>query len=32
MDLGNAIKAVRKKKGFTQKQLADLCNLSANCF
>jgi len=28
MDFGKAIKNIRKQKGFTQKQLADLCEIS----
>ena len=30
MELGNAIRSLRKKKNITQKQLATLCDLSAN--
>ena len=30
MELGNAIRSLRKKKNITQKQLATLCGLSAN--
>lgn len=28
MDIGTALKMIRKKKGYTQKQLADKCGLS----
>lgn len=30
MDLGNAIKQIRKHRGISQKELADRCGLSAN--
>lgn len=30
MDLGNAIKTIRKQKKITQKQLAELCEISTN--
>ena len=30
MDLGNAIKTLRKQKKITQKQLAELCEISTN--
>ena len=30
MDIGNAIREIRVKKGFTQKELAKKCGLSAN--
>lgn len=30
MDLGKAIKTVRKRKGIKQKELANLCGISAN--
>lgn len=30
MDLGTAIKTIRKQKGISQKDLAKSCNLSAN--
>ena len=30
MDLGNAIKQLRKHRKLSQKQLADLCGISAN--
>lgn len=30
MDLGNAIKILRKHRGISQKTLADMCGLSAN--
>ena len=30
MDIGNAIKTLRKQKKITQKQLAELCEISTN--
>lgn len=30
MDIGTAIKVLRKEKGFGQKQLAELCGISVN--
>ena len=30
MELGSAIKIIRKEKGFTQKELASKCNISTN--
>jgi transcriptional regulator with XRE-family HTH domain len=30
MDLGKAIKTIRKRKGIKQKELANLCGISAN--
>ena len=30
MDLGNAIKVLRKKKNISQRELAEMCNISAN--
>lgn len=30
MDLGNAVKTIRKKKNITQKELAKLCGISTN--
>jgi transcriptional regulator with XRE-family HTH domain len=30
MEIGKAIKAVRKEKGIGQKQLADMCDISVN--
>lgn len=30
MDLGNAIKILRKHRGINQKSLADMCGISAN--
>lgn len=30
MNIGNAIKVLRKKKGYSQKQLADMCGISVN--
>ena len=30
MELGSAIKVIRKEKGFTQKELASKCNISTN--
>lgn len=30
MDLGNAIKVLRKHRGLSQKELADKCGISAN--
>lgn len=30
MEIGTAIKTIRKKKGLTQKQMGDKCNLSLN--
>lgn len=30
MDIGNAVKIIRKKKNISQKELANLCELSTN--
>lgn len=30
MDIGTAIKSLRKEKGFSQKQLAEMCGISVN--
>lgn len=30
MDIGNAVKVIRKKKNITQKELASLCEISTN--
>lgn len=30
MDIGNAIKTLRKQKGISQKQLAEICEISVN--
>ncbi len=30
MDIGNAVKIIRKKKKITQKELANLCEISTN--
>lgn len=30
MDIGTAIKVLRKEKGFSQKQLAEICGISVN--
>ncbi|MBE6300950.1 MAG: helix-turn-helix transcriptional regulator [Parabacteroides distasonis] len=30
MELGTAVKTIRKKKGFTQKELATMCSISTN--